>query len=36
MVARLWWKDVRQFWPIWVLVAAAGSGRAGARASLWL
>ena len=22
MVARLWWKDARQFWPIWTLVAA--------------
>jgi len=20
MVARLWWKDARQFWPIWVLI----------------
>ena len=22
MVARLWWKDARQFWPIWVFIAA--------------
>jgi hypothetical protein len=21
MVARLWWKDLRQFWPIWALIA---------------
>ncbi len=21
MFARLWWKDARQFWPIWVLLA---------------
>jgi ABC-type transport system involved in multi-copper enzyme maturation permease subunit len=21
MVARLWWKDARQFWPIWALLA---------------
>jgi ABC-type transport system involved in multi-copper enzyme maturation permease subunit len=21
MVARLWWKDLRQFWPIWGLIA---------------
>src|SRR4051794_381937 len=26
MVARLWWKDVRQFWPIWVLLAAVALG----------
>jgi len=24
MVARLWWKDARQFWPIWVLLAVIG------------
>ena len=24
MVARLWWKDARQFWPIWVLLAVVG------------
>ncbi len=24
MVARLWWKDARQFWPIWVLIAVLG------------
>jgi ABC-type transport system involved in multi-copper enzyme maturation permease subunit len=24
MVARLWWKDARQFWPIWVFLAACG------------
>ena len=24
MVARLWWKDARQFWPIWVLLAVFG------------
>jgi len=23
MYARLWWKDVRQFWPIWVFLALA-------------
>ena len=36
MVARLWWKDARQFWPIWALLAAVALGRAGARAPLWL
>src|SRR5271157_6018145 len=24
MVARFWWKDARQFWPIWVLLAVIG------------
>ena len=24
MLARLWWKDARQFWPIWVLLAVIG------------
>src|SRR5262249_2791866 len=24
MVARLWWKALRQFWPIWALLALAG------------
>ncbi len=24
MVARLWWKDARQFWSIWVLLAVVG------------
>ncbi len=24
MLARLWWKDARQFWPIWVLLAVVG------------
>jgi len=25
MYARLWWKDVRQFWPIWVFLALAAA-----------
>ncbi len=25
MYARLWWKDVRQFWPIWVVVLLAAA-----------
>ncbi len=24
MYKRLWWKDARQFWPIWVFLAATG------------
>ena len=24
MVARLWWKEAREFWPIWVFIAACG------------
>ncbi len=28
MYARLWWKDLRQFWPIWLfLVVAAGAAQ---------
>ena len=26
MFARLWWKDVRQFWPIWAVLAVAAAG----------
>ncbi len=22
MYARLWWKDLRQFWPIWLVIVA--------------
>ena len=25
MYARLWWKDARQFWPIWVFLALAAA-----------
>ena len=25
MYARLWWKDARQFWPIWVFLAFAAA-----------
>ena len=25
MYARLWWKDARQFWPIWLLVFLAAA-----------
>jgi hypothetical protein len=25
MYARLWWKDARQFWPIWVFLASAAA-----------
>ena len=25
MYARLWWKDARQFWPIWLVVFAAAA-----------
>ena len=34
MYARLWWKDARQFWPIWVFLAIRRGGRAGAIAVL--
>jgi len=26
MFARLWWKESRQFWPVWLFVAAAAAG----------
>ncbi|MDR3620762.1 MAG: hypothetical protein P4L85_15525 [Paludisphaera borealis] len=26
MIARLWWKEARQVWPVWALLAAAGLG----------
>jgi hypothetical protein len=26
MIARLWWKDARQFWPIWGFLLAAAAG----------
>ncbi len=25
MLARLWWKDARQFWPIWLIVAGSAA-----------
>ena len=30
MYARLWWKDARQFWPIWVVLVL------GAAATQWM
>lgn len=29
MMARLWWKDFRQFWPVWLLVAAGATVNVG-------
>ncbi len=26
MIARLWWKEARQVWPVWGLLAAGGLG----------
>ncbi len=26
MLARLWWKDVRQFWPIWLILSLTAAG----------
>ena len=26
MLARLWWKDARQFWPIWLFLVLAAAG----------
>ena len=34
MVARLWWKDARQFWPIWALVAVAAWRCSGLRCTM--